>query len=256
MAIWWIRRDLRLTDNLALQAALSEPAAPSFRFSCWTRTCWRSRPSAGRHFCLPACARWRKICALWARGCSSAAATLLKNCRAWRRSWADCLSSRRRTLPLCPRTRPFGRHPREDLKLLPSVGGQALGAVLKADGTPYTVFTPFSRAWKALAPAHPPPRKPLSSQRCPRRLPTTCQTCPPLPNSRRANRKPSAGWTRFWTDQFTPTRPSATGWTLMAPRALRVPAFRHAFRPAGRPGCARRVVNAPMESARRGRRPG
>ena len=53
MAIWWIRRDSRLTDNLALQAALSAGGAFVPVFVLDTRLL--AKPAER----LPVCACWR-----------------------------------------------------------------------------------------------------------------------------------------------------------------------------------------------------
>jgi deoxyribodipyrimidine photo-lyase len=161
MAIWWIRRDLRLTDNLALQAALSYGGAfvPVFVLDPHLL----AKPAERRQAFLFAGLR-----ALAQDLRALGSGLLIRS--------GDPVEELPRLaqelggLPVFAEedASPYARErdrlvgTRANLKLLPGVGGQALGAVLKADGTPYTVFTPFSRAWKALPPPIPLARKPLS----------------------------------------------------------------------------------------------
>jgi deoxyribodipyrimidine photo-lyase len=154
VALVWFRRDLRLTDNPALHAAIeaAEQVVPVFCFDPailaapdissrrvgFLIECLRSLDKNLRHLggalivrqgdplaCLDDLARETRAEALYfnadyegyARTRDAAAA-----------AWA--------------RGRGLAVHPFEDQCI------QAPGAVLKKDGTPYTVFTPFSRAWR------------------------------------------------------------------------------------------------------------
>ncbi len=149
--IWWARRDLRLHDNDALKAALAHggPVVPVFVLD----------PAL-----LAAADLSEKRVAFLFGGLRALAADLRQR------------GSRlivRRGEPLAELTRlvaetgaeaiyaeadswPYGR--RRDaavaealpLRLTPGVTVFPADAVRKADGGPYTVFTPFSRAWRAL----------------------------------------------------------------------------------------------------------
>ena len=166
MAIWWIRRDLRLTDNLALQAALSGGGAFVPVFVLDPRLL--AKPAERRQAFLFAGLR-----ALAQDLRALGSGLLIRS--------GDPVEELPRLaqelggLPVFAEedASPYARErdrlvgTRAALQLLPGVGGQALGAVLKADGTPYTVFTPFSRAWKALPPPTLLTRKPLSLPKLP-----------------------------------------------------------------------------------------
>ena len=161
MAIWWIRRDLRLTDNLALQAAFEAGGAfvPVFVLD----PTLLARPAERRQAFLFA-------------GLRSLQADL-------RALGSGLVIRRGDPVQEIPRlaeelggapvfaeedASPYARErdravgARATLSLLPGVGAHALGAVVKNDGNPYTVFTPFSRAWKALPFPSPQAGKPLS----------------------------------------------------------------------------------------------
>jgi deoxyribodipyrimidine photo-lyase len=136
-AIWWIRRDLRLTDNQALAAALAdaERVIPAFVLD-------------------PALLRSPYVG-------DRRAAFLFGGLR---RLDADLRSRGSRLLGETGATRIFAEEDltpyarQRDARVAQSLpldltGGVTVhpaGTVLKADGAPYTVFTPFGRAWKAL----------------------------------------------------------------------------------------------------------
>ncbi len=248
MAIWWIRRDLRLTGHLALQAALSLQAPSGTLVFVLTRTYGRSRPSAGRHFYLPACARWRKICALWARGCLSAAATSLKNCRAWRRSGRTAyLRGGGRFLYARERDRLVGTRESEAASWRRWAG--ARGCAQSRRHAPHRLHALQPRLESAFPPTL--TRKPLSLPTLPA-LASDDLPNPPAPanfpaGEQEAQRRLDASL----DDQSTPTKPSATGWTWKALALSPYLRFCDVFRPAGRPGAAREP-SAPMESARAG----
>ncbi len=184
--IWWIRRDLRLHDNQALHAALArgDGVLPCFIID--------PRLMHGRHaspkrraFLLAALGALdadlrARGSHLWvATGDPLAVLTRLREKIDARAIVAEADYSpyaRRRdgqvaaALPLELVGGPTLRHPAE---------------VRKADGTPYTVFTPFKRAWLSLplpdramllpAPAHiptpaAPPGEPLPEEEAPHAL--------------------------------------------------------------------------------------
>jgi deoxyribodipyrimidine photo-lyase len=122
IALWWIRRDLRLSDNPALQAALQQggPVAPVFILD--------------PHLLERTPARRQSF--------------LFDGLRALD---AD-LRERGSSLDFTPYARARDTRIAASLPLT-LLHGQTVHhplVVHKADGAPYTVFTPFSKAWKAL----------------------------------------------------------------------------------------------------------
>jgi deoxyribodipyrimidine photo-lyase len=153
-SLWWIRRDLRLTDNGALAAALAYAASqggsvipvfvidPTLAASpYWSERRWAFLLGGLR--ALEADLRQRDSHLIVRRGQPEAVlAELLAEAKAdMIVAEADVSLYARRRDTLVARTLP--------LRLIDGLTAQPPGAVLKADGSPYTVFTPFSRAWKA-----------------------------------------------------------------------------------------------------------
>ena len=154
-AIWWARRDLRLTDNQALSAATSraervipvfvlDPALltqneakkrVAFLFG-GLRALDESLRARGSHLVIRRGDPRDELAALLAE---TGAEAIYAEADVW----------------------PYGaqRDARVSEELpLHLTGGLTVhppGAVLKTDGTPYVVFTPFSRRWKALTPPDP-----------------------------------------------------------------------------------------------------
>ena len=185
-AIWWVRRDQRLTDNQALAAALeqADQVIPAFVLD----PALMSAPDAGSKRVafmlgglhqLEADLQSRGSGLIVRRGDPAAElATLVQE------TGAQAIFAEEDPWP-------YGRQ--RDGRIARSlplhlVGGLTVhppGMVLKADGTPYTVFTPFSRTWKALAPAA--PELLLAAPRSMPALPELCSltipTEPALPAS-------------------------------------------------------------------------
>ncbi len=148
-AIWWIRRDLRLTDNPALTSALESGGAvvPVFILD----PALLNKPAPKRQAFLFAGLRALDE-ALRARGSrlilrqghpQEELPRLAAECGAQSVFAAEDYSpyARRRDQAVARKL---------PLRLTGGVTVQPVLAVHKADGTPYTVFTPFSKAWKAL----------------------------------------------------------------------------------------------------------
>lgn len=162
-SLWWIRRDLRLSDNPALQAALQKGAVvPVFVFD----PKFDSASPRRRDFlygglrALDEALRARDSYLVLRRGEPLEA---LRQILA--ESGATAIYAEEDYTPYA-RTRDerIARH----LPLV-LIQGQTVhhpAALLKPDGSPYTVFTPFSKAWKAALPAD---LKPLPA---PERIPT------------------------------------------------------------------------------------
>ncbi len=148
--IWWIRRDLRLNDNPALLAAASSGARVAAVFVLDDRLLKGRLASARRNAFLMEGLRMLDI-DLRARGgqlilrAGNPVAELGKLLRELEASriFAEADHS------------PFAvERDAAVAQVLPLtlVGSSAIkppGTILKADGTPYTVFTPYMRTWKA-----------------------------------------------------------------------------------------------------------
>jgi deoxyribodipyrimidine photo-lyase len=152
-AIWWVRRDHRLSDNQALAAALerADQVIPVFILD----PVLMSAPDAGDKRVAFMLGGLRQLEAelqsrgsglIVRRGDPEAELAALV-----RETDAQAVFAEEDYWP-------YARQ--RDARIAQSlplhlVGGLAVhppGVVLKADGTPYTVFTPFSRTWKALPP--------------------------------------------------------------------------------------------------------
>ena len=149
MAIWWIRRDLRLTDNLAFQSALQAGGAfvPVFVLD----PSLLAKPAERRQAFLFAGLRAlaEDLRALGSGLLIRSGDPVEEIPRLVEELGGVPVFAEEDASPYA-RARDRAVGSRANLSLLPGVGGQPLGSVLKADGSPYTVFTPFSRAWKAL----------------------------------------------------------------------------------------------------------
>lgn len=147
-AIWWIRRDLRLNDNPALKNALDHGAViPVFILD----PALLERPAPKRQAFLmhglrlmDSDLRYRGSRLILRRG-----EPLVELGKLASETGASLITAIEDFSPYAR-----GRDERVQ-KVLPLrlFQGQTLhhpNSVLKADGSPYTIFTPFSKAWKAL----------------------------------------------------------------------------------------------------------
>lgn len=157
-AIWWIRRDLRLTDNAALHAALETgPVIPVFIIDpAFSRTSPRRKDFL--HESLHALNRDLRARNSYLVIRKGRPADILH--QLVRESNADIIFAEEDFTPYARKRDAEVEH-RLPLQL---VHGQTVhhpSAVLKANGTPYTVFTPYAKAWKAKLPSvlrlHPAP---------------------------------------------------------------------------------------------------
>jgi deoxyribodipyrimidine photo-lyase len=151
MNIWWIRRDLRLSDNQALHAALAagEPVVPVFILDPRLL----AAPAAGekrRSFlfgglaALDADLRARGARLILRRGDPAAELARLA-----RETAATAVYAEENVSPYA-RRRDAEVAAAVPLRLLPGLTIRPADLVRKADGGVYTVFTPYSRAWRAL----------------------------------------------------------------------------------------------------------
>jgi deoxyribodipyrimidine photo-lyase len=152
-ALWWMRRDLRLTDSQALAAALAhaDRVIPVFVLDPTLLNSPYVGPKRvafllGGLRRLDEDLRARGSRLIVRRGDPGGELTdLLNECS------AEAIFAEEDFTPYA-RQRDGGVAERLPLQ---QIGGRIVhppGAVLKADGTPYTVFTPFSRRWKTLPP--------------------------------------------------------------------------------------------------------
>ncbi|MFZ5880941.1 MAG: cryptochrome/photolyase family protein [Chloroflexota bacterium] len=148
-SIWWIRRDLRLADNLALEAALKEGAVlpvfvidPSFDSTSprrrnflyeGLRALRASLMERGAHLIVRSGEPIQVLCGLLAE--TNASAIFAEEDYTPYARARDTRAARELPLRLTPGQ--VVHHPT---------------IVRKADDTAYTVYTPYSRAWKALLP--------------------------------------------------------------------------------------------------------
>jgi deoxyribodipyrimidine photo-lyase len=149
--IWWARRDLRLSDNDALQAALAhaECVAPVFvldpnLLAAPDVSEKRLAFLFGGLRMLDADLRGRGSRLIVRRGDPAAELTRLVA-----ETGAEAVYAEADPWPY-GRRRDAAIAAQLPLQLTSGLTAQPVELILKADGTPYTVFTPYSRAWKAL----------------------------------------------------------------------------------------------------------
>jgi deoxyribodipyrimidine photo-lyase len=151
-AIWWIRRDLRLTDNQALSAALSyaDCLVPVFVLD----PALLDSPDAGKNRVAFLFSGLRQLDAdlqaLGSRLVVRHGEPLSELKALLDETGATGIFAEEDFSPYA-RRRDSGVAGALPLRLNSGVTIHPPGTVLKTDGTPYTVFTPFSRAWKALS---------------------------------------------------------------------------------------------------------
>ncbi len=158
IAIWWIRRDLRLIDNFALQEARKSgyPVLPVFikdnhlmsgpvnrrqRFLVNALTDLRAQLRHEGSDLLVRFGDPTEVLSLLVKEMSAIRVFAEKDFSPYAKNRDETVS---RAVPLTL-TKGLTIHPPD--------------AVLKPDGSPYTIFTPYSRKWQTL----PPPFLPLSS---------------------------------------------------------------------------------------------
>ncbi len=150
--IWWIRRDLRLADNPALHAALAygDGVIPAFIldpfFDRMAASTKRLAFLYGGLRSLDADLTARGSRLIVRRG-----EPLLALAQLVQETGASHIFAEADVSPYA-RRRDAGVGQNLPLTLLDGLTAQPTRAIVKADRTPYTVFTPFSRAWKALPP--------------------------------------------------------------------------------------------------------
>ncbi|MFZ5918922.1 MAG: cryptochrome/photolyase family protein [Chloroflexota bacterium] len=150
-ALWWLRRDLRLTDNPALAAALAsaDRVVPAFILD----PALLDSPYVGEKRLAFLLAGLRQLDAdLRARGSRLVVRRgdpQVELAALMYESNAEAILAEEDFSPYA-RNRDAQMAERLPLRLTGGLTVHPPDAVLKADGAPYTVYTPFSRAWKAL----------------------------------------------------------------------------------------------------------
>ncbi len=150
-AIWWLRRDLRLTDNLALSHALAQaeqvipvfildPGLLSSPYGSAKRLAFLL--GGLRQLDVDLQAKGSYLIIRQGRPIDELAALMAE-------SQADHIFAEADYSPYA-RRRDEQIADHLPLRLVDGLTVHSPTAVSKTDGTPYTVYTPFSRAWKAL----------------------------------------------------------------------------------------------------------
>ncbi len=151
VAIWWIRRDLRLTDNFALQEARKsgDPVLPVFimdnrlmsgpvnrrqRFLVNALTDLRTQLRQEGSDLLVRSGKPEEVLSALVRDMAAVRVYAEEDFSAYARNRDEAAGH---VVPLT---------------LTPGLTIHPPDAVLKPDGSPYTIFTPFSRKWLSLPP--------------------------------------------------------------------------------------------------------
>ena len=148
--IWWVRRDLRLTDNAALQVALEAgPVVPVFILDpAFSGSSLRRKDFLyeGLH-AFDRDLRARGSYLVIRKGNTVQALGELL----WETDSETIYSEEDFTPYAIKRDEEVARH--LSLNLLHGQTAHHPTVILKANGTPYTVYTPYSKAWKANLPS-------------------------------------------------------------------------------------------------------
>ncbi|GAP15696.1 deoxyribodipyrimidine photolyase [Longilinea arvoryzae] len=149
MNIWWIRRDLRLEDNPALSAAIRDGAGVLPVFILDERLL--ANPAEKRQAFLFAGLREldADLRRLGSRLIVRSGDPVVELERLGREVPIESIFAEQDVSPYA-RRRDAAVARQLKLQLVAGLNIQPVSAVLRADGRPYTLFTPYSRAWKAL----------------------------------------------------------------------------------------------------------
>jgi deoxyribodipyrimidine photo-lyase len=151
-AVWWIRRDLRLNDNQALQAALAygSQVIPLFILD---PLLWTSPYVSPKRLSFLLDGLRRLDAALSERGSRlilREGAPVAELAAVLEETGATAIFSEEDISPFA-RQRDAAVKAMLPLELTPGLTIQPLGLIRKKDGHPYTVYTPFSKTWKSLS---------------------------------------------------------------------------------------------------------
>ncbi len=150
-ALWWIRRDLRLSDNQALNAALNNASQVIPTFILDPALLESANTGSNRTAFLFAGLRQldQDLNKISSRLVIRSGNPLQVLPKLFRECSAEIIYAEADFSPYA-RRRDSELASILPLELLSGPSLRHPSAVLKSDGTPYTVFTPFMRAWKAL----------------------------------------------------------------------------------------------------------
>lgn len=153
-AIWWIRRDLRLTDNAVLQAALDAAGAAGSVIPTFLIDPTFSRSSPRRKDFL-----YEGLHALNKDLSARGSYLVIRSGKPFDSLRKLLVETKAEAIFAEEDFTPYARKRDEKIaRSLPLdlIHGQTVhhpGSVLKSNGTPYTVYTPYSRVWKSKLPA-------------------------------------------------------------------------------------------------------
>lgn len=152
-AIWWIRRDLRLADNEALSAAISQArrVVPVFILDPVPLSGPMSSDKRNAFLFAGLRALDADLRALGSRLILRRGRPVEELFRLSAETGASIIFAEEDYSPYA-RRRDAQVAAELPLSLVGSSAIRPPGLVMKQDGTPYTVFTPFSRAWLGLGP--------------------------------------------------------------------------------------------------------
>ncbi len=153
-AVWWVRRDLRLADNQALQAALGhgEQIVPLFILDPKLLDSPKASPRRNAFLMAGLRALKADIERLGGRLLIRRGDPAQELPRVVAESGATAVFAEEDFSSYARRRDSQLRRQGVPLQLTAGLTIQAPDLISKADGTPYTVFTPFSRAWKSRSP--------------------------------------------------------------------------------------------------------
>lgn len=148
MNIWWIRRDLRIEDNQALTAALKEGMGVIPVFILDDRLLAKPAEKRQRFLFAGLRALDADLRRLGSRLIIRQGNPLVELTRLAAECGARSVYAEEDISPYAiRRDTEIGKH--FDLQLFQGVSFHPVGTITKENGEPYTVFTPYSRAWKA-----------------------------------------------------------------------------------------------------------
>ncbi|NUM43410.1 MAG: deoxyribodipyrimidine photo-lyase [Anaerolineales bacterium] len=153
IALWWIRRDLRLTDNQALSAALEYASVVIPVFILDAALFTSSTVSAKRRdFMVEGLRRLDETLRVRASYLVVRKGNPVQEiCKLVAETKASMVFAEEDYSPYA-RQRDTKVAEMVPFRLMPGLTVHHPRAVVKNDGRPYTVFTPFSKAWKSLPP--------------------------------------------------------------------------------------------------------
>jgi deoxyribodipyrimidine photo-lyase len=149
MNIWWIRKDLRITDNQALISALNQGAGVLPVFILDEHLLKASNENRQAFLISGLRKLDEDLRRLGSRLIVRSGDPLVEIPRLVNESGADCVFAEEDVTPYA-RRRDASMAKQVNLRLNGGLTIHPPTAVVKSDGQPYTIFTPFSHFWKSL----------------------------------------------------------------------------------------------------------